>query len=211
MSMSGAEDTPLDRLRRARAITGAHDARKLYADWAERYDDDIYGALGVTGSARIAELLQTHCAPHPGLSVLDAGCGTGMLGSLLHERGYGQIDGLDISPEMLAVARRKQVYRHLAEADLNQAFSAPEPAYGAIASAGTFVHGHVGATGFRQLFDLLKPGGVVACAISMAVWQNEDVARIIAALPADTLSNTVEPVIPQGAPDTHMLVLQRRG
>jgi predicted TPR repeat methyltransferase len=211
MSMSDAEDKPLDRLRRARAITGAHDARKLYADWAEHYDNDIYDALGITGSARIAELLQTHCAPHPGLSVLDAGCGTGMLGKLLHERGYGQIDGLDISPEMLAVARRKQVYRHLADADLNHAFSAPVPAYGAIVSAGTFVHGHVGATGFRQLFDLLKPGGVMACAISMTIWQDADVARIIAALPAHTLSNTVEAVIPEGEPDTLMLVLQRRG
>jgi trans-aconitate methyltransferase len=108
----------------------------------------------------------------------------------------GQIDGLDISPEMLAVARRKQVYRHLADADLNHAFSAPVPAYGAIVSAGTFVHGHVGATGFRQLFDLLKPGGVMACAISMTIWQDADVARIIAALPAHTLSNTVEAVIP---------------
>lgn len=209
MSMNGADKTPMERLRRARSIAGATEARELYAHWAEHYDDDIYGMLGVTGSARIAELLQAHCPPRPGLSLLDAGCGTGMLGSLLNERGYSLMDGIDISPEMLAVARRKRAYRHLSEADLNQAFSAPEPPYGAIVSAGTFVHGHVGAAGFRRLFELVETGGVMACAISMAVWQDEDIARIIAALPADTLNGTVEAVIPEGAPDTRMVVLRR--
>ncbi len=209
MSMSGAYETPMERLRRARSIAGATEARELYAHWAEHYDDDIYGSLGVTGSARVAELLQAHCPPHPGLSILDAGCGTGMLGSLLHERGYRLIDGIDISPEMLAVARHKGVYRHLAEADLNQDFGAPEPAYDAIVSAGTFVHGHVGAAGFLRLFEIAKTGGVLACAISMTVWQDEGIARIMASLPADTLSDTVEAVIPERAPDTRMVVLRR--
>jgi predicted TPR repeat methyltransferase len=133
-----------------------------------------------------------------------------MLGSLLHGIGYRLIDGIDISPEMLAIARRKQVYRHLQEADLNQSFSAPEPSYDAIVSAGTFVHGHVGAEGFRRLFAHLKTEGVMACSISMTVWQSEAIPGLIAALPADTLGNTIEAVIPGQPPDTHMLVLRRR-
>jgi predicted TPR repeat methyltransferase len=208
--MNGFDGTALDRLRRARGISDAEEARELYARWAEHYDDDVYRALRVTGSNQVSGLLKAHCPPSPDLAVLDAGCGTGMLGSLLHGIGYRLIDGIDISPEMLAIARRKQVYRHLQEADINQSFSAPEPSYDAIVSAGTFVHGHVGAEGFRRLFAHLKTEGVMACSISMTVWQSEAIPGLIAALPADTLGNTIEAVIPGQPPDTHMLVLRRR-
>ena len=209
--MNGSDGTALDRLRRARGISDAEEAREFYARWAEHYEDDVYQALRVTGSEHVARLLKTHCPPRGDFAVLDAGCGTGMLGSLLRGIGYRFIDGIDISPEMLAIARRKQVYRHLQEADLNQSFSAPERWYDAIVSAGTFVHGHVGAEGFRRLFAHLKPEGVMACSISVPVWQSEAIPDLIAALPADTLGNTIESVIPGQPPDTHMLVLQQQG
>jgi ubiquinone/menaquinone biosynthesis C-methylase UbiE len=43
---------------------------------------------------------------HPGAPVLDAGCGTGVLSLALADRGFDVV-GVDHSPEMLAIARRK--------------------------------------------------------------------------------------------------------
>jgi ubiquinone/menaquinone biosynthesis C-methylase UbiE len=42
----------------------------------------------------------------PGSRVLDVGCGSGAFTQLLHKRGY-QTSGLDISPKLIALARRK--------------------------------------------------------------------------------------------------------
>lgn len=44
--------------------------------------------------------------------VLDLACGTGILSELLHGQGY-RVTGVDLSPEMIAVARRKALQRGL--------------------------------------------------------------------------------------------------
>ena len=46
------------------------------------------------------------------ISVLDLGCGSGLVGKQLHKRGYQNIDGLDLSEEFLEEAQKKGVYRY---------------------------------------------------------------------------------------------------
>ncbi|MEE4238285.1 MAG: class I SAM-dependent methyltransferase [Anderseniella sp.] len=207
--MNGDRDEALARIRRARAIAGTDEARQLYADWAEHYDSDVFGTLQVTGSAHIAGLLATHLAPQDNPSILDAGCGTGAVGVLLHDRGFRHIDGLDISPQMLAVAARKQVYRAMAEADLNLPFEAPLRRYDAVVSAGTFVHGHMGGEGFCSLVRLLAPGGIIACAVADNVWTLGSFDRLIAGAGLTVLHHAQEAVLPDGPADVHMLVAKR--
>ena len=53
------------------------------------------------------------------LDVLDLGCGTGLCGELISNYvKYGTLIGVDLSPNMLAVANDKNVYNQLVEADL---------------------------------------------------------------------------------------------
>jgi predicted TPR repeat methyltransferase len=51
--------------------------------------------------------------------VLDLACGTGRIGVWLRQRGAAAIDGVDVTPEMLDVARTKGVYRTLRLADVS--------------------------------------------------------------------------------------------
>jgi SAM-dependent methyltransferase len=48
----------------------------------------------------------------------DLGCGTGRTGAWLATTGIDTIDGVDITPEMLELARARGIYRRLVEADV---------------------------------------------------------------------------------------------
>src|SRR5262245_254816 len=50
--------------------------------------------------------------------VLDLACGTGRIGVWLRQHGTAAIDGVDLTPEMLELARAKGVYRALHVADV---------------------------------------------------------------------------------------------
>lgn len=208
--MNGDSEKARANLQRARAITGSDDARSLYADWAASYDSDVFCTLKVTGSNTIADLLFEHTANVQAARVLDAGCGTGAVAERLKPLGFEVIDGVDLSPDMLKIARSKNLYRALTEANLNQAFDLPHTPYTAIVSAGTFTTGHVGATGFHNLFTHLEEAGLMVCAIANPVWQSDQLDAVIDKLPADVLVNSIEATIPDGEPDAHMLVLRKR-
>lgn len=207
--MNGDSDRARLKVMRARAITGSREARSVYADWADTYDDDIFGTLKFCGSDRIADLLHDHVPDAGSAEVLDAGCGTGAVAGRLKSHGFELIDGIDLSPEMLQVARAKNLYRNLVEADLNQPFMLPHSPYPAIVSAGTFTTGHVGAEGFHNLFCHLRQGGLMACVVAIPVWERDQFAALTGSLPVDVLANRVEATIPDGEPDAHLLVLRR--
>src|SRR3954462_2181023 len=124
-----------DRIARARSLYSVEDEAKLYEIWASTYDDDVFGESGFTGSMRIAELLATFL-PDPDSAVIDLGCGTGAVGRRLAQLGVTTVDGVDLSPEMLAVAARTGVYRSLTVADLNAIPGDLNASYAASVSAG---------------------------------------------------------------------------
>lgn len=49
------------------------------------------------------------------LKVMDFACGTGLVGKYLHEQGFRNMVGLDVSPNMLEEASNKCVYSELHE------------------------------------------------------------------------------------------------
>ena len=207
--MNGDSKKARRNLQRARAITGSDDALSVYAEWAASYDRDVFSTLKVTGTNTIADLLHEHTADIRGTRVLDAGCGTGAVAARLKVHGFDLIDGVDLSPEMLKIAKAKELYRSLIEANLNRPLDLPHSPYTAIVSAGTFTTGHVGAAGFHNLFAHLQNSGLMACVIASPVWQRDQFDRLLGNLPVDVLINRVEATIPDGEPDAHMLVLRR--
>ena len=207
--MNGDSKKARRNLQRARAITGSDDARSVYAQWATSYDRDVFSTLKVTGTDTIADLLCEHTTDIDTARILDAGCGTGAVAARLKAHGFGLIDGVDLSPEMLKIAEAKQLYRTLIEADLNQPLDLPHSPYTAIVSAGTFTTGHVGAGGFYNLFAHLEGDGLMACVIANPVWQNDQFDALIDNMPVDVVINRIEATIPDGEPDAHMLVLCR--
>jgi predicted TPR repeat methyltransferase len=192
-----------DPIARARAIGGADEAAAVYRDWAATYDDDVFGRLAFTGSARIAELLVAHL-PDPTAPVLDLGCGTGAVGRRLAELGATTLDGVDLSPEMLEVAEGTGAYRALRVVDLTAAVVDLGGPYAATISAGTFTTGHVGAEVVPTVVAAVEPGGVVAWVIGGAEWPPFE--RALASARLDVLHRALEPIRRDGPPEAVMYV-----
>jgi SAM-dependent methyltransferase len=97
------------------------DVREGYGAWVHTYEQTVQDEMDL----RLLDRLQTidWSAPR---CVLDLACGTGRIGAWLRGRGSAAIDGIDITPEMLAVARGKGAYRELHLADVSRTGLAAE-------------------------------------------------------------------------------------
>jgi len=92
--------------------------RELFDRYAARFDADLEGRLGYRTPGLLAGLIEAAgIAPEAARRVLDLGCGTGLSGLAL-KRFARKLTGLDLSPRMLAEARKRGIYDTLEEADL---------------------------------------------------------------------------------------------
>ena len=89
------------------------DARSGYGEWVSTYEDTVENAMDIA-------LLDALITPTWALrqSCADLGCGTGRTGAWLQQHGVAEIDGVDITPEMLALAQARGIYRRLVEANV---------------------------------------------------------------------------------------------
>ena len=142
----------LDKAYRAR---DAASTRALYDDWAASYEAEV-AENGYATPGRCAEALRAQGADLSA-PVLDFGCGTGLSGLALKLAGFEVIDGVDLSAEMLEVARAKEVYRHL---DLIEADGKlPRSDYSAIAAIGVIGAGAAPITVLHTLMRALPSSG----------------------------------------------------
>lgn len=156
--------------------TGA-ETRAHYRDWAASYDQEIGEQNKYAQPRRVADKLQ-HYQPDTDIGILDVGCGSGLSGVELANRGYTTIDGCDFSPEMLSQAEKKNVYRRLTEVDLNKGQpELAEAAYDAITAVGVFSFGHIDPDACDDLVRLLVPGGLLIIALNEHFWNQGDLTQ----------------------------------
>ena len=168
------QETP--RLGSAYALEGVEQVKTLYRDWATTYDADFIERMGYAMPRIVAEVFIRVGGVGP---VLDVGCGSGAVGVEL--AGY-RIDGLDLSPEMLAVAVEKGVYTRLIEGDLLKVLPLDSGGYRGIISAGTFTHGHVGPEALDELVRVSAPGATFCLGINAEHFETHGFATKFTAL-----------------------------
>ena len=145
-------------LQDAYSLVTPEDSINLYRTWASTYDSDFARQNDYRSPFEIAKYFNKYSNKND-TPILDVGAGTGLVGECLKSTSK-EIDALDISPEMLEIARLKNCYSKIIEADVTQRLSISDNHYGAIVSAGTFTHGHVGPSAFDELVRIAQPGGL---------------------------------------------------
>ena len=158
----------------------------LYDGWAQTYDAEMAKA-GYRHPSICLALFARHM-PRGAAPVLDAGAGTGLVGEWLGIIGYSEVEALDISPGMLAVAGSKNIYTQLHEGALGQPLPFGDGQFAGIISAGVFTTGHVGQEGLDELVRVCRPGGAIVLTVKTTLWQQEFSGKITALEEAGLIS-----------------------
>lgn len=112
------------------------DVAERYSQFAPVYNQSVE-SWGYRCYQTAAEIVQQYIPQDQ--PVLDAGCGTGLVGQALAALGYGDIVGIDISPEMLAQAEALGHYRQVHIQDLKAVpYPFADETFAAIACIGVF-------------------------------------------------------------------------
>lgn len=169
-------------LEAAYALQTPADSKRLYASWADSYDQDLTEGLKYLLPEITARCFVGVNGRGP---VLDVGAGTGLCGQWLDRLNVQGIDATDISAEMLEQASRKDVYRDCIEADLTEGLPLPADSYSGIVSSGTFTHGHVGPSVLPELLRVARSGAWFALSVNAKHYDAKGFAAMFDHLVAD--------------------------
>ncbi|ASY73916.1 class I SAM-dependent DNA methyltransferase [Sinorhizobium fredii] len=156
------------RIRASHALGGDADClAQYYRKWADSYELDVDREC-YCGPSIVAELAGAVQAAYirterAATAILDAGCGTGLLGIQLEHLGFRLIDGFDLSEAMAEMARQTGVYRNVEDdIDLNRPLSDYSSAsYDMTVCCGVFTLGHVHPHALGELARVTRPNGFV--------------------------------------------------
>lgn len=144
------------------AATDAEELATAYAAWAAEYDRDTIG-LGYCLPFVITGWVGRYAKP--GAALLDVGCGTGLSGPILKAMGYDDLTGLDMSAQMLDIARTRDAYRELVEGRLGERLPFEDGRFDLCLASGVFTCGHAPASGLEEIVRITSKGGHVVATI----------------------------------------------
>ena len=141
--------------------TTSDEIKSIYDEWAKDYDHDLVDDHAYAMPARAAAMA-ARCVTDLSSSVLDVGCGTGLSGLALRHHGFTCLDGCDLSPNMLAIARDRSLYDRLFEVDLlAPPMDVNDNHYDLTIAVGAFATGHLGGPAVDELCRITRQGGTV--------------------------------------------------
>ncbi len=162
---------------------GPRDVAEHYDGWAESYDSDLV-AWSYQAPGRVAH---TVMAQRPdAASVLDVGCGTGMVAAALRAVGSrAQITGLDISESSLRVAERSGHYSLLEAVDLQQPLPLEDDSVEVLVCVGVMTYLPDTEAVWREFARVTRPGGLVVLTQREDLWTPRECRGVINRMVAD--------------------------
>lgn len=132
--------------------------RETYREWAGDYDSDL-DAYGYVAPQLGSEILLEHLTDQTSL-ILDAGCGTGLVGECLASHGLTNIHGTDFSDAMLEKAHARKIYASLNQSDFTKSINADDQRFDAVISIGVYKDIFSGVL-ISEMLRVCKAGGVL--------------------------------------------------
>lgn len=159
------------------------DSRAIYDAWSSSYDADNL-AKGFRLPSLCAALLVRFLGSSGG-PILDAGCGTGLVGETLGLLGCGPVTGCDLSPDMIAQARRTGAYTGFHECDMGAGLPFDDGAFTGFVCAGSFGPGHAPPSALTHLARVTRPGGCGVFNLVEATYRDQGFPEVMDRLSAE--------------------------
>ena len=172
-------------------IKTSEELLKYYRDWTNKnkYNKDMvewkYTAPQETVSVLKKYVFKKNC------KILDAGCGTGLVGIELKKNGYSNIEGVDFSQNMLGLVPQG-IYKKIGKVDLNKPLKFKANMYDVIMCVGTFTYGHVKPKALDELIRITKNRGLICFTINEGIYEEYGFDNKIKELSNNKLWNVKE-------------------
>ena len=152
-------------------LKSTDEVRDLYDDWSknDKYNQDMID-WEYSGPREVVSAFLLH-ASNKGIKILDAGCGSGLVGEELSKEGYSIIHGADIAAKLMN-SIPAGIYQELYNVDLNKPINFTDDFFDAVLCVGTFTFGHVKAKALSEFTRIVKSGGIIGFTINEGVFLN---------------------------------------
>ncbi|MDC0353700.1 class I SAM-dependent methyltransferase [Candidatus Pelagibacter sp.] len=141
-----------------------------YDEWTvqNKYDKDMVD-WKYSGPQETIDLFKKHNYKKD-IRILDAGCGTGLVGIELKKNGFTNFDGADFSQKMLDLVP-ENIYENLFKIDLNQKVNIKDNTYEGITCVGTFTFGHVNPPALDEMVRICKNTSLICFTINIGIYE----------------------------------------
>ena len=143
---------------------------KYYQDWADnnKYNKDMVD-WNYTAPQEVVSILKKY-AFNKNFRILDAGCGTGLVGIELKKYGYANVEGVDFSQSMLNLVPQG-IYKKIEKIDLNKPLKFKDNMYDVLMCVGTFTYGHVKPKALDEFIRITKNRGLICFTINEGIYE----------------------------------------
>jgi len=143
---------------------------KYYQDWTNnnKYNKDMVDWNYIAPQETVSVLKKY--AFNKNFKILDAGCGTGLVGIELKKHGYTNIEGVDFSQNMLDFVPNG-LYKKIEKVDLNKLLKFKDNTYDVVMCVGTFTYGHVKTQALDELIRIIKNNGLICFTINEGIYE----------------------------------------
>ena len=170
-----AKDKPnLERFdkRLAAAYSRTENKEQQYDEWAQTYDSDLVDDLGYVAFREAGDIFMEF-VPDRSTRILDVACGTGLAGAYLQQHGYKNVDGADLSMNMMAIANQRGLYRSTWQHDFTKPAGLENP-YDALLCVGMFSYAVPMITDMHNVVRCVRPGATCVITVNGAAWRDLD-------------------------------------
>jgi ubiquinone/menaquinone biosynthesis C-methylase UbiE len=143
---------------------------KYYQDWTSnnKYNKDMVD-WNYTAPQETVSVLRKYTL-NKNSKILDAGCGTGLVGIELKKYGYSNIEGVDFSQSMLDLVPQN-IYKKIEKIDLNKSLKFKNNIYDVVMCVGTFTYGHVKPHALDEIIRITKNKGLICFTINEGIYE----------------------------------------
>ena len=164
---------------------------KYYQDWTDnnKYNKDMVD-WNYTAPQETVSVLKKY-ALNKNSNILDAGCGTGLVGIQLKKYGYLNIEGVDFSQSMLNLVPQN-IYKKIEKIDLNKPLKFKNNIYDVVMCVGTFTYGHVKPHALDEIIRITKNKGLICFTVNEGIYEEYGFDKKIKELTNNKLWNIKE-------------------